>query len=43
VSVAARIEASVRSRLTFRCRVELVPESSFGDSGYKTRLSVRRS
>jgi phenylacetate-CoA ligase len=42
-SVAARIEASVRSRLTFRCRVELVPESAFGDSGYKTHLSVRRS
>ena len=41
--LAARIEDSVRSRLTFRCRVELVPESAFGDSGYKTNLSVRRS
>jgi phenylacetate-CoA ligase len=36
------IEAAVRSRLTFRCRVELVPESAFGDSGYKTRLTVTR-
>jgi phenylacetate-CoA ligase len=42
-SLPAQIETSVRSRLTFRCRVELVSESAFGDSGYKTQLSVRRS
>jgi phenylacetate-CoA ligase len=42
-SVAAQIEAAVRARLNFRCQVELVPERAFGDSGYKTRLSVRRS
>jgi phenylacetate-CoA ligase len=36
------LEAAVRARLTFRCRVELVPETAFGDSGYKTRLSVTR-
>jgi phenylacetate-CoA ligase len=40
--LAARIEAEVRARLTFRCRVTLVPESKFGDSGYKTRLTVTR-
>lgn len=41
-ALAAQIESAIRSRLTFRCRVELLPESAFGDSGYKTRLSVRR-
>lgn len=41
-ALAARIEEAVRSRLTFRCRVDLVPASAFGDSGYKTRLTVNR-
>jgi phenylacetate-CoA ligase len=41
--LAARIEAEVRARLTFRCRVTLIPEAAFGDSGYKTRLTVTRS
>jgi phenylacetate-CoA ligase len=40
--LAARIESEVRARLTFRCRVTPVPESAFGDSGYKTRLTVTR-
>ena len=40
--LAARIETEVRARLTFRCRVTLVPEAKFGDSGYKTRLTVTR-
>jgi hypothetical protein len=40
--LAARIEAEIRARLTFRARVELIPEATFGDSGYKTRLSVTR-
>jgi phenylacetate-CoA ligase len=40
--LAARIEAEVRARLTFRCRVTLIPEAKFGDSGYKTRLTVTR-
>ena len=40
--LAARIEAEVRARLTFRCRVTLVPQDKFGDSGYKTRLTVTR-
>lgn len=37
--LARRIETAVRSHLTFRCRVELVPEGAFGDAGYKTRLT----
>jgi phenylacetate-CoA ligase len=41
-SLAEQIEASLRSRLTFRCRVELLPEHAFGGSAYKTSLSVRR-
>jgi len=40
--LAERIEQAIRARLTFRCRVDLVPESSFGDAGYKTRLTVSR-
>jgi phenylacetate-CoA ligase len=40
--LAAQIEAEVRARLTFRCRVILIPEAAFGDSGYKTRLTVTR-
>ena len=42
-SLVEDIEAAIRSRLTFRCRVSLVPETAFGDSGYKTRLTVTRS
>lgn len=42
-TLADEIEAAVRARLTFRCRVDLVPESAFGDSGYKTRLAVTRA
>ena len=40
--LAARIEAEIRARLTFRARVTLIPEATFGDSGYKTRLTVTR-
>jgi hypothetical protein len=40
--LADELEAAVRARLTFRCKVELVPESAFGDSAYKTRLAVTR-
>jgi phenylacetate-CoA ligase len=36
------IEDAIHSRLMFRCRVELVPESEFGEAGYKTRLTVQR-
>ncbi|HLQ60518.1 MAG TPA: hypothetical protein VK131_01505 [Candidatus Acidoferrales bacterium] len=40
--LAAELEEAIHSRLTFRSRVELVEEAAFGESGYKTRLSVRR-
>ena len=36
------IEDAIHSRLTFRARVSLVPESDFGEAGYKTRLTVRK-
>ncbi len=38
--LAAELEAAIRARLTFRARVELVPEAAFGASGYKTALTV---
>jgi phenylacetate-CoA ligase len=41
-ALAEELERAIRSRLTFRARVELVPEADFGEAGYKTRLSVRR-
>ena len=37
------LEAAVRARLSFRCKVDLVPEGAFGDSAYKTRLAVTRA
>jgi phenylacetate-CoA ligase len=41
-ALIADIEAAIHSRLMFRSRVELVPESDFGEASYKTRLTVRR-
>jgi phenylacetate-CoA ligase len=38
-SLASEIESAIHTRLTFRARVTLVPESEFGESGYKTSLS----
>ena len=35
----ADIEAAIHARLMFRARVELVPESEFGEAGYKTKLT----
>jgi phenylacetate-CoA ligase len=40
--LAAEIEEAVHTRLTFRCKVELIPEQAFGESGYKTKLTVTR-
>ena len=40
--LAAAIEEAVHTRLTFRCKIELIPEESFGASGYKTNLTVKR-
>lgn len=41
-ALAAEIESAVHARLTFRCKVELIPETAFGESGYKTKLTVTR-
>jgi len=40
--LAAEIEAAIHSTLIFRAKVDLVPEPAFGESGYKTRLTVKR-
>jgi phenylacetate-CoA ligase len=40
--LAGEIEDSIRARLLFRTRVTLIGESSFGESGYKTKLTVDR-
>ena len=40
--LVADLEHAIHTRLTFRSRVHLVPEAEFGDTGYKTRLTVRR-
>lgn len=36
------IEDAIHSKLMFRAKVALVPESDFGETGYKTKLSVSR-
>jgi phenylacetate-CoA ligase len=41
--LAPELETAIRARLTFRARVELVPEAAFGASGYKTALTVTRT
>ena len=41
-SLATQIEEAIHSRLLFRSRVALISEPSFGDSGYKTKLTVKR-
>ena len=38
----AEIEEAIHRTLIFRAKVDLVPEQSFGESGYKTRLTVNR-
>jgi phenylacetate-CoA ligase len=40
--LAAEIEEAIHTRLTFRCKVDLIPEEAFGESGYKTNLTVKR-
>ena len=39
-ALIGEIEAAIHARLMFRSRVELVPESEFGEAGYKTRLTI---
>jgi phenylacetate-CoA ligase len=41
-ALAAEIEDAVHTRLTFRCKVQLIQEEAFGDSAYKTNLTVKR-
>jgi phenylacetate-CoA ligase len=41
-ALASEIEEAVHIKLSFRCKVDLVPEHTFGDSGYKTKLTVTR-
>ena len=36
------IEDVIHTKLTFRAAVTLIPESEFGEAGYKTRLTVRK-
>ena len=38
-NLRAEIEEAIHSTLIFRAKVDLIPEHSFGDSGYKTRLT----
>ncbi|TME04023.1 MAG: phenylacetate--CoA ligase [Chloroflexi bacterium] len=38
-ALVAEIEAAIHSKLMFRGRVQLVPESDFGEAGYKTKLT----
>jgi phenylacetate-CoA ligase len=41
-SLVDDIERSIRSKLIFRAAVSLVPESAFGEAGYKTPPIIRR-
>jgi phenylacetate-CoA ligase len=41
-ALAAEIDEAIHQRLTFRSKVTLIPESAFGESGYKTNLTVKR-
>ncbi len=40
--LVADITEAIHTRLVFRSQVTLVPETEFGEAGYKTRLTVSR-
>src|SRR6195256_5816609 len=40
--LAAEIAEAIHAKLVFRSTVTLIPETAFGDSGYKTKLTVNR-
>ena len=40
--LVAEIAEAIHTRLSFRGQVSLVPQAEFGDSGYKTKLTVSR-
>jgi phenylacetate-CoA ligase len=41
-TLAAEIAEAIHSKLVFRSTVTLIPEPAFGDSGYKTKLTINR-
>lgn len=41
-ALVAEIQDAVHAKLMFRSKVELIPESEFGEAGYKTKLTVQR-
>ena len=41
-TLAAEIAEAIHSRLLFRSQITLIPEAEFGESAYKTRLTVNR-
>jgi phenylacetate-coenzyme A ligase PaaK-like adenylate-forming protein len=41
-TLAAEIAEAIHAKLVFRSQVTLIPEAAFGESGYKTRLTVNR-
>jgi phenylacetate-CoA ligase len=41
-ALIADIAEAIHAKLVFRSNVTLVPEAAFGESGYKTRLTVNR-
>jgi phenylacetate-CoA ligase len=41
--LAAEIAEAIHNKLVFRSEVRLVPETEFGEAGYKTKLTVNRS
>ncbi len=41
-ALVTEIQNAIHAKLMFRSKVVLVPESEFGEAGYKTKLTVRR-
>jgi phenylacetate-CoA ligase len=41
-TLAAEIAEAIHAKLVFRSKVTLIPEAAFGESGYKTKLTVSR-
>ncbi len=41
-ALAAEIAEAIHTKLVFRSKITLVPDSEFGEAGYKTRLTVTR-
>lgn len=41
-ALTTEIQEAIHTRLTFRCKVTLILEEAFGDSAYKTNLTVNR-